>query len=83
MRGFVAIYERLAREAALTVKPFHVYAKGFDYVDGQSTKKNNHAWLAVRVDGRWGLVDPTCRFRRRPAGHRPRHLRALAWHQSH
>lgn len=57
--GFVALYARLAGEAGLVVETLEGYAKGFDYRHGQSTRKPNHAWLAVRVDGRWGLVDPT------------------------
>ncbi|CAN5891257.1 hypothetical protein BH23GEM9_BH23GEM9_01860 [soil metagenome] len=57
--GFVAIYQRLAREVGLVVQPIEGYAKGFDYVHGQSTKDANHAWLAVSIDGAWRLVDPT------------------------
>lgn len=57
--GYVALYARMAREAGLQVAPISGYAKGFDYVYGQSTRRENHAWLAVSIDGRWRLVDPT------------------------
>lgn len=57
--GYVALYARLAKEAGLVVEPVEGYAKGFDYRHGQRTGENNHAWLAVLVDGRWRLVDPT------------------------
>jgi hypothetical protein len=57
--GFVALYERMAREAGLVVVPINGYAKGFDYRHGQSTRRMNHAWLAVRLAERWHLVDPT------------------------
>jgi hypothetical protein len=57
--GYVMLFERLAREIGLTVEPILGYAKGFNYRYGISTRQPNHAWLAVRVDGRWRLVDPT------------------------
>lgn len=57
--GYVALFERLAREVGLTAEPILGYAKGFNYTYGASTRRPNHAWLAVRVDGRWRLVDPT------------------------
>lgn len=57
--GFVAMYERLAREVGLSVVPVTGYAKGVDYVFGRSTKKPNHAWLAMHIGGEWRLIDPT------------------------
>jgi hypothetical protein len=57
--GYVAIYERLAREIGLTAIPITGYAKGVDYRFGKSTKKPNHAWLAMNIGGRWRLIDPT------------------------
>jgi hypothetical protein len=57
--GYVALYARLAREAGLVTEEIHGYAKGVDHRHGQSTRKSNHAWLAVRIGGSWRLVDPT------------------------
>lgn len=57
--GFVALYARLARESGLVVQPIVGHAKGFGYVHGRSTRRDNHAWLAVLINGRWRLVDPT------------------------
>jgi hypothetical protein len=57
--GYVALFERLAREVGLSAEPILGYAKGFDYTHGVATRRPNHAWLAVRVDGRWRLIDPT------------------------
>lgn len=57
--GYVALFQRLARESGLQAEPILGYAKGFTYRPGASTKRANHSWLAVRIDGRWGLVDPT------------------------
>jgi Transglutaminase-like superfamily len=58
-RGFVALYRRLASEVGLSTEVVRGYAKGFDYVFGTPTKRPNHAWLAIRINGRWRLVDPT------------------------
>jgi hypothetical protein len=57
--GFVALYNRMAAEAGLRVEPITGYAKGFDHYEGRSSRRNNHAWLAIHLDGRWRLVDPT------------------------
>lgn len=57
--GYVALYQRLAREVGLEAVPITGYAKGVDYVFGRSTKKPNHAWLAMFIAGEWRLVDPT------------------------
>lgn len=57
--GYVVLFERLAREAGLTAEPVLGYAKGFDYTYGVSTRRPNHAWLAVRINGSWQLIDPT------------------------
>jgi hypothetical protein len=57
--GFVGLFERMAREVGIEATPVMGYAKGFTYRNGASTKRSNHAWLAVRIDDRWRLVDPT------------------------
>jgi hypothetical protein len=57
--GFVALYHRMAREIGLQTTPISGYAKGVDYVFGRSTRKSNHAWVALHLDGAWKLVDPT------------------------
>jgi hypothetical protein len=57
--GYVAIYRRLAREVGLQTVPITGYAKGVDYVFGRSTKKPNHAWLAMHIGGQWRLIDPS------------------------
>jgi hypothetical protein len=57
--GFVALYHRMAQETGLTTRPVAGYAKGIDYVFGRSTRKPNHAWVALKLGGSWRLVDPT------------------------
>jgi hypothetical protein len=57
--GYVALYQRLAREIGLEAVRVTGYAKGIDYEFGRSTKKPNHAWLAMHLGGAWRLIDPT------------------------
>jgi hypothetical protein len=57
--GFVTLFDRMAQEVGLQTAPVLGYAKGFDYERGVATSKPNHSWTAVRIDGRWRLVDPT------------------------
>ena len=57
--GYVALFQRLAHEAGLEAVPILGYAKGFTYRPGASTKDANHSWIALRIDGRWRLADPT------------------------
>jgi hypothetical protein len=57
--GYVGLFERMAREVGVGAMPVMGYAKGFTYRNGDSTKRSNHAWLALRIDNRWRLVDPT------------------------
>ena len=57
--GYVARYQRLAREVGLETVRITGYAKGVDYEVGQSTRKPNHAWLAMHIGGEWRLIDPT------------------------
>lgn len=57
--GFVTLFARMARETGLIVEPILGFAKGFDFRRGQSTKKPNHSWAAIDINGSWRLVDPT------------------------
>ena len=58
--GYARIYEGLARAAGLEVVRVSGYAKGFGYELGdQIPKRSNHAWNAVKANGRWILLDST------------------------
>ena len=35
------------------------YSKGTSYVDGQMPTKANHAWIAVKIDSQYYLIDST------------------------
>ncbi len=57
--GYSNLFDALA--AAVGLESVHVsgYAKGTGYSVGRSFAAPNHAWNAVRVEGRWELVDCT------------------------
>lgn len=58
--GYARIYEGLAKAAGLEVVRVSGFAKGFGFELGDEVpKESNHAWNAVKVEGRWILVDST------------------------
>ena len=58
--GYSRIYEGLARAAGLEVVRVTGYAKGYGYELGDRIPEgSNHAWNAVKVEGRWILLDST------------------------
>lgn len=58
--GYARLFESLGKAAGLKVVKVSGYAKGFGYVPGQDVpSQSNHAWNAVRINGRWALMDPT------------------------
>lgn len=57
--GYSTLFEALARLAGLDVVSINGYAKGFDYRPGDAVGAANHDWNAVRLQGRWQLIDAT------------------------
>lgn len=57
--GYATLFEALGKAAGLEVVSIGGYAKGYGFVAGSRLDIPNHAWNAVRIDGRWRLVDPT------------------------
>lgn len=57
--GYSSVFELLGRLAGLEVVTIHGYAKGYGYAAGRHFDRPNHAWNAVRIDGRWRLIDST------------------------
>ena len=58
--GYARIVEGLAKAAGLEVVRVSGYAKGFGYELGDGIpERSNHAWNAVKADGRWILLDTT------------------------
>ena len=77
--GYAELVVAMGRVAGLEIKKVTGYAKGFgEPLSGVAPSKENHAWNAVKLDGRWHLLDATWdaggvdeatrRFVRRPAG---------------
>ncbi len=77
--GYAALFERLARLAGLEAVTVGGLGKGYGFAAGSPLpQRSNHAWNAVKVDGRWHLLDATWgagyqgesgKFVRRFAGH--------------
>lgn len=57
--GYALLYKALGEAMGLEVEKVSGYAKGFGYAPGHRFARTNHAWNAVKLNGRWILVDPT------------------------
>jgi len=58
--GFSTLIEGLGKAAGLTIIKISGYAKGVHYQIGDHFSGDfNHAWNAVRINGRWELLDAT------------------------
>ena len=58
--GYGNLFEALAASAGLEVVVIPGYAKGTGYVPGQTIpSESNHDWNAVKIGGRWQLIDAT------------------------
>jgi hypothetical protein len=57
--GYANLFEALGKRIGLEVAIVHGYAKGVGYVPGQDLKTYGHSWNAVKIDGRWQLLDST------------------------
>jgi len=58
--GYGNLFEALASAAGLEVVVISGYARGTGYIPGQEIPAApNHDWNAVKIDGRWQLLDAT------------------------
>jgi transglutaminase-like putative cysteine protease len=58
--GFSSLFEALGKAAGLEVVTVGGWARGFGSAAGDPIRgRPDHAWNAVRIAGRWRLVDPT------------------------
>jgi hypothetical protein len=55
--GYATLFLALAAEVGLEARRIDGFARGVGFRADQKTP--NHAWAAVRLDGRWELLDPT------------------------
>ena len=58
--GYASLAEALGSAMGLQVQVVPGWSKGYGYTSGQRFDgPTNHAWNAVRIDGRWRLMDAT------------------------
>jgi transglutaminase/protease-like cytokinesis protein 3 len=58
--GYSNIFEKLANESGLKTVIISGYAKGYNYTPGMRfSGQTDHAWNAVKIDGKWYLIDST------------------------
>src|SRR5262249_37909649 len=57
--GYASLYVDLATRMGLTVEKVSGYAKTAARTPGATFAKERHAWNAVQIQGRWGLIDAT------------------------
>lgn len=58
--GYSNLYERLANLSGLEAVTISGYSKGYGYSPGMHfTEPADHAWNAVKIEGKWHLIDST------------------------
>ncbi len=57
--GYANLFKALCDEAGVETVKVSGISKGYGYGVGQYLDEPNHAWNAVRINGRWHLVDST------------------------
>jgi hypothetical protein len=58
--GFSSLFEALGKAAGLEVVTISGWARGYGSAAGEPIHgRPDHAWNAIRIGGRWKLVDPT------------------------
>ena len=58
-QGYSNLFQALGKLAGLEIVTITGNAKGITYQPGQSLGNSDHAWNAVRIDGKWKLFDVT------------------------
>ncbi|NLB95498.1 MAG: hypothetical protein GX785_07285 [Armatimonadetes bacterium] len=58
--GYAALFEHLAKEAGLEAVTIRGHSKGYPISASERQDSDlNHAWNAVKIDGKWRLLDCT------------------------
>ncbi|PKA82699.1 transglutaminase superfamily protein [Ulvibacter sp. MAR_2010_11] len=55
--GYAFLFKDLCKEVGISSEVIHGYSKKYDI--SKSSKKVNHSWNAVKIDGKWHLLDIT------------------------
>ncbi len=53
--GYASLFVEIARKAGISA----IFVSGYTVNGGQLSADGSHAWLAVKTDGKWSLIDPT------------------------
>ncbi len=59
VNGFVALYIAMAKEAGLRATGIDGYIRFPYYDNGDPHETISYSWVAVQIDGKWHIVDPT------------------------
>ncbi len=57
--GYSSLMRQLGQSVGIEARPVRGYAKGHTYVQGKRYTGADHEWIAIRIDGKWHLADPT------------------------
>lgn len=57
--GYSVLTKELGAAMGLAVEKISGFAKGYSYQPGDHFTESNHAWNAVKIDGKWRLMDVT------------------------
>ena len=57
--GYSALFQSLAKAEGLEVVTINGYSKGYGYSVGSGFSSTNHAWNAIKISGKWHLLDST------------------------
>lgn len=57
--GFSNLFKSIGEEMGLEILEIPGFSKGHDYKESSPTYKSNHIWNAVKINGKWKLVDAT------------------------
>jgi hypothetical protein len=58
-QGYSELLKRLCILNNIPCEIIPGYSKGYGYKEGKKLKSTDHAWNAVKVDGKWHLIDAT------------------------
>ncbi len=57
--GYGDLFKAMGEKAGLEIVKISGYAKGYGHTQGKSFTETNHAWNAIKIDGKWRLFDAT------------------------
>lgn len=58
-QGYSELFKQMGNLAGLEIELIKGYAKGLSYSVGSTFYDTNHAWNAIKIDGKWRLFDVT------------------------